>query len=101
MTALSNTNSSLVDVFGNRFQKELEAFKKDVAKWQNSPEGVTSPKLGEGVSTDDIPVNKLPPAVTTTTTGSESVHIAPKREDGGEVRERHITTSSTTTAPVN
>lgn len=27
-----------LDVFGNRFQKELEALKKDVAKWQTSPE---------------------------------------------------------------
>jgi Protein of unknown function (DUF2838) len=26
-----------MDVFGNRFQKELELMKKDVAKWQNSP----------------------------------------------------------------
>jgi hypothetical protein len=28
-----------IDVFGNRFQKELEALKKDMAKWQASPEG--------------------------------------------------------------
>ena len=26
-----------MDVFGTRFQKELEQMKKDVAKWQNSP----------------------------------------------------------------
>ena len=26
-----------MDVFGNRFQKELEQMKKEVAKWQNSP----------------------------------------------------------------
>jgi hypothetical protein len=34
-----------IDVFGNRFQKELEALKKDVAKWQSAAElaGVTGP----------------------------------------------------------
>jgi hypothetical protein len=39
-----------IDVFGVRFQRELEALKKDVAKWQNTPElqgrnGVISPLL--------------------------------------------------------
>ncbi|KAI9829231.1 MAG: hypothetical protein M1819_006411 [Sarea resinae] len=34
-----------IDVFGNRFQKELEQLKKDVAKWQNSPEMSTSPRI--------------------------------------------------------
>lgn len=32
-----------IDVFGNRFQKELEALKKDMAKWQASPEGGYTP----------------------------------------------------------
>jgi hypothetical protein len=32
-----------IDVFGNRFQKELEALKKDVAKWQASPGGGYTP----------------------------------------------------------
>lgn len=35
-----------MDVFGMRFQKELEAMKRDVAKWQQSPEGMmVSPPL--------------------------------------------------------
>lgn len=35
-----------IDVFGKRFQNELEQLKKDVAKWQSSPEGgSTSPLL--------------------------------------------------------
>jgi len=33
-----------IDVFGNRFQKELEAMKRDVQKWQNSPD-MTSPLM--------------------------------------------------------
>lgn len=35
-----NGASYYMDVFGKRFQKELEQMKKDVAKWQNSPGGV-------------------------------------------------------------
>ena len=36
-----------IDVFGNRFQKELENLKKDVAKWQTSPElAPRSPIIG-------------------------------------------------------
>ncbi|KAI9675110.1 MAG: hypothetical protein M1817_001518 [Caeruleum heppii] len=34
-----------IDVFGKRFQSELEQLKKDVAKWQNSPDLATSPML--------------------------------------------------------
>ncbi|TVY58902.1 putative membrane protein [Lachnellula cervina] len=32
-----------IDVFGNRFQKEMEAMKREVQKWQNSPDMTTSP----------------------------------------------------------
>jgi hypothetical protein len=34
-----------IDVFGKRFQKELEAMKKEVQKWQNSPDMMTSPLM--------------------------------------------------------
>ena len=36
-----------MDIFGKKFQNELEQMKKDVAKWQNSPKGgsVASPPL--------------------------------------------------------
>ena len=35
-----------MDVFGKKFQNELEQMKKDVAKWQNSPNGAfLSPPL--------------------------------------------------------
>jgi hypothetical protein len=36
-----------MDIFGKKFQNELEQMKKDVAKWQNSPNGgsVASPPL--------------------------------------------------------
>lgn len=35
-----------MDVFGKRFQKELEQVKRDVAKWQNSPGAFLSPPNG-------------------------------------------------------
>lgn len=35
-----------MDVFGKRFQKELEQMKRDVAKWQNSPAAMFSPPTG-------------------------------------------------------
>ncbi|EEH37750.1 hypothetical protein PAAG_00671 [Paracoccidioides lutzii Pb01] len=55
-----------IDVFGKRFQKELEQLKKDVAKWQSSPEGgSTSPVLapessgnGKPHSHDDMDIKE-------------------------------------------
>ena len=34
-----------IDVFGKRFQNELEAMRREVQKWQNSPDMMTSPLL--------------------------------------------------------
>ncbi|KAF2709500.1 hypothetical protein K504DRAFT_276038 [Pleomassaria siparia CBS 279.74] len=56
-----------IDVFGNRFQKELEALKKDVAKWQSSPEGGFGPLTpgetpGERKnSTGEKEIDSIPP----------------------------------------
>ncbi|KAH6975532.1 hypothetical protein BKA56DRAFT_733770 [Ilyonectria sp. MPI-CAGE-AT-0026] len=36
--SIYNGATYYIDVFGNRFQKELEAMKAEVMKWQNSPE---------------------------------------------------------------
>ncbi|KAK3308921.1 uncharacterized protein B0T15DRAFT_122821 [Chaetomium strumarium] len=45
-----NGSTYYIDVFGKRFQKELEAMKAEVAKWQQSPDymmgGLASPTLG-------------------------------------------------------
>ncbi|KAJ6087066.1 hypothetical protein N7467_005980 [Penicillium canescens] len=43
--SIHNGATYYIDVFGKRFQKELEELKKDVARWQSSPDGVTSPLL--------------------------------------------------------
>jgi len=37
-----------IDVFGRRWQKELEALRHDVAKWQGSPDGMTVGVLTPG-----------------------------------------------------
>jgi hypothetical protein len=37
--SIYNGATFYIDHYGKKFQKELEALKKDVAKWQNSPEG--------------------------------------------------------------
>ncbi|KAG6995428.1 glycerophosphocholine acyltransferase 1 [Physcia stellaris] len=41
--SIHNGATYYIDVFGKRFQNELEQLKKDVAKWQTSPESLASP----------------------------------------------------------
>ncbi len=43
--SIYNGATYYIDVFGKRFQKELEQMKSDVAKWQTSPEVFSSPLL--------------------------------------------------------
>lgn len=43
--SIYNGATYYIDVFGKRFQNELEQLKKDVAKWQTSPDIVTSPEI--------------------------------------------------------
>lgn len=51
--SIYNGATYYIDVFGKRFQNELEQLKKEVAKWQTSPEHAMSPlmtpKLDAGV----------------------------------------------------
>ena len=81
MWSVYNGATYYIDVFGNRFQKELENMKKEVAKWQNSPEfhgehgGLNaSPgeyqkengskdklvNVGESANSVSVPVEKIP-----------------------------------------
>ena len=43
--SIYNGATYYIDVFGTRFQKELEQMKKDVAKWQTSPDAFSSPLM--------------------------------------------------------
>ncbi|KAI0377422.1 hypothetical protein F5Y04DRAFT_177546 [Hypomontagnella monticulosa] len=47
-----NGSTYYIDVFGKRFQKELEAMKAEVAKWQSSPEGLNSPTMAPTPATE-------------------------------------------------
>ncbi|KAI1164345.1 hypothetical protein F5B18DRAFT_259330 [Nemania serpens] len=62
-----NGSTYYIDVFGKRFQKELEAMKAEVAKWQSSPDlALHSPVLTATGSLDDesksTPHGRLPPS---------------------------------------
>lgn len=43
--SIYNGATYYIDVFGTRFQKELEQMKKDVVKWQTSPDAFSSPLM--------------------------------------------------------
>jgi hypothetical protein len=43
--SIYNGATYYIDVFGKRFQVELEAMKREVQKWQNSPDMMTSPLM--------------------------------------------------------
>ncbi|PYI13500.1 hypothetical protein BO86DRAFT_308571 [Aspergillus japonicus CBS 114.51] len=65
--SVHNGATYYIDIFGKRFQKELEELKKDVARWHSSPEGAISPMLlpsDQGASSADKA------HVESTTTGS-------------------------------
>ncbi|KAF2184742.1 hypothetical protein K469DRAFT_633000 [Zopfia rhizophila CBS 207.26] len=69
MWSVYNGATYYIDVFGKRFQKELEQLKKDVAKWQNSPGldggmGPLTPSEGPGErknSEKEGEIDKIPP----------------------------------------
>ncbi|ORY19874.1 hypothetical protein BCR34DRAFT_471478 [Clohesyomyces aquaticus] len=83
--SIYNGATYYIDVFGKRFQKELETLKSDVAKWQNSPgmEGGLGPMtpletLGERKGSD-MNIEKIPPLEGST---------GAKTDGDGAVRER-------------
>ncbi len=69
--SIYNGATYYIDVFGTRFQKELEQLKKDVAKWQASPDVFSSPlmtpKAEAGSPTTPHPIDQ-------TETSKEGVH---------------------------
>ncbi|KAI1811365.1 hypothetical protein GGS20DRAFT_579152 [Poronia punctata] len=58
-----NGSTYYIDVFGKRFQKELEAMKAEVAKWQSSPDLMLhSPVLTPAAGLDDDSKRLSPPS---------------------------------------
>ncbi|KIW75579.1 hypothetical protein Z517_10321 [Fonsecaea pedrosoi CBS 271.37] len=51
-----------MDIFGKRFQRELEQMKRDVAKWQNSPGAMFSPPHGPVDSDVNLSTTKEDPS---------------------------------------
>ncbi|KAF2022104.1 hypothetical protein BU24DRAFT_405009 [Aaosphaeria arxii CBS 175.79] len=82
--SIYNGATFYIDFYGKKFQKELEALKKDVAKWQNSPVSGLGP-VTPGESTGDRKLGEIEalPSLegATETTGA-------KAEENGQVRER-------------
>ena len=63
-----------IDVFGKRFQRELEAMRSEVAKWQTGSDLISSPTLtptmAPSVNSATVPFNiQMSAPVTTTTDG--------------------------------
>lgn len=101
-----------IDVFGLRFQKELEQLKRDVAKWQMSPEigprtpgpgmtpGVASSHARSGSGGDaeyfslGAAMMNQPAAQATTDIGSGSVSSGIAQQLKGEGLSERRTTSS-------
>ena len=53
--SIHNGATYYIDVFGKRFQNELEQLKRDVAKWQTSPDPTTSPIMTPKAETITTP----------------------------------------------
>lgn len=98
--SIRNGATYYIDVFGKRFQKELEQLKKDVARWQSSPEGANSPLIiPETISGASDPkatpaplekrssVDRIP-LLDPSAAASSAVEGAPKATDS-TVRERN------------
>ncbi|KAF2476507.1 uncharacterized protein BDR25DRAFT_210362 [Lindgomyces ingoldianus] len=85
MWSIYNGATYYIDVFGKRFQKELEALKQDVAKWQSSPgmeSGLPPMTPSEGLGerkNSEKDIEKIPPLE-----GSTGAKV----DGDGDVRER-------------
>lgn len=83
--SVHNGATYYVDIFGKRFQKELDQLKKDVAQWQSSPESMTSPvmepnigspaatPLAGGAESDKTGLDQIPPLEPPASTGVENM----------------------------
>lgn len=105
--SIYNGATYYLDVFGKRFQKELEELKKDVARWQASPEGIMSPLLTPAAATpsatqnpfeqigaaqngsDKASLDRIPPLDSTVTlTGAQDSRQDASQNNDSTVRER-------------
>ena len=77
-----NGSTYYIDVFGKRFQKELESMKAEVAKWQNSSEILTtSPPIGPSSDPDLTRDPENTGRLQTTPPGASRVSANPATDD--------------------
>ncbi|KAJ5692593.1 membrane protein [Penicillium macrosclerotiorum] len=98
--SIHNGATYYIDVFGKRFQKELEQLKKDVVRWQSSPDFATSPLIlpdsyvpASGALGAPAPLEKRSsidriPLLDSTAALTTAVEEAPRASDS-TVRERN------------
>ena len=92
-------------MFGRRFQNELVALKRDVAKWQKSPQegvlespplgtadgnvdGATQEAAGKSEPLDEIPLLDSKVQALASSTGVEGAEANEKEEEEEEVKEQ-------------
>lgn len=81
MWSIYNGATFYIDHYGKKFQKELETLKKDVAKWQNTPDHPMGPVTPGERATADTEVEQIPPLE-----GSTGAILKSARDEG--MRER-------------
>lgn len=87
--SVHNGATYYIDIFGKRFQRELEELKRDVARWQSTPEGSTTPftpfmestnassaegPLTNGSESDKTGLDQIPPLEPPASSGVESAN---------------------------
>ncbi|KAL3477497.1 hypothetical protein BJX99DRAFT_225996 [Aspergillus californicus] len=82
--SIHNGATYYIDVFGKRFQKELEELKKDVARWQSTPEGAISPTTpGVGTTPADVGKQSENPSPESTNSDKSSFEKIPLLDSTG------------------
>ncbi|CAL8575497.1 hypothetical protein XPA_001417 [Xanthoria parietina] len=84
--SIYNGATYYIDVFGTRFQKELEQLKKEVAQWQPSPESIANAEVA--LPTPEIQMEREAKGSTELKRSSSIDHIPMLESKEGEVRQR-------------
>lgn len=84
--SIYNGATYYIDVFGTRFQKELEQLKKEVSQWQPSPESNTSAEVA--LATPEIQTDKEAKGTTELKRSSSIDYIPMLESKEGDARQR-------------
>jgi hypothetical protein len=81
--SIYNGATYYIDVFGKRFQNELEQLKKDVAKWQSAADSPTSPILAPAADNEK---SQAQPELVAVLTSDTSPKLEDERISAPEVK---------------